>query len=215
MKVKWLGHASFLISSDAGIKIITDPYPQGSGLSYTPVKETVDIVTVSHDHFDHNCVSSLPGKPEVITGSGAKNVKGIQFRGIATHHDESQGKERGNNTIFCFSVDGVKLCHLGDLGHRLNKAQIDDIGDVDILFIPIGGFYTIDSKMAGMVIDDLKPAVAMPMHCKTDKCNWPLNTIEDFMSGKNNVKKMNSSETEFQAGKLPQPTEIVILEPAP
>ena len=215
MKVKWLGHASFLISSDAGIKIITDPYPQGSGLSYTPVKETVDIVTVSHDHFDHNCVSSLPGQPEVITGSGAKNVKGIQFKGIATHHDESQGKERGNNTIFCFSVDGVKLCHLGDLGHRLDKTQINEIGEADILFIPIGGFYTIDSKMAGMVIDDLKPAVAIPMHCKTAKCNWPLNTIEDFMSGKNNVNKTNSSEIEFQTGKLPQPTEIVILEPAP
>ena len=215
MKVKWLGHASFLISSDAGIKIITDPYPQGSGLSYTPVKETVDIVTVSHDHFDHNCVSSLPGQPEVITGSGAKNVKGIQFKGIATHHDESQGKERGNNTIFCFSVDGVKLCHLGDLGHRLDKTQINEIGEADILFIPIGGFYTIDSKMAGMVMDDLKPAVAIPMHCKTAKCNWPLNTIEDFMSGKNNVNKTNSSEIEFQTGKLPQPTEIVILEPAP
>lgn len=213
MKVKWLGHASFLISSDAGTKIITDPYPQGSGLSYAPVKESVDIVTVSHDHFDHNCVSSLPGKPEVITGSGTKNVKGLQFNGIATYHDESQGKERGTNIVFCFSVDGIKLCHLGDLGHRLNKAQLDEIGAIDVLFIPIGGFYTIDSKMAGLVIDDLKPGVAMPMHCKTAKCNWPLNTIDDFLAGKNNVKTMGSSEIEFQAGELPQPTAIVILEP--
>ena len=213
MKVKWLGHASFLISSDAGNKIITDPYPQGSGLSYAPVKESVDIVTVSHDHFDHNCVSSLPGKPEVITGSGTKNVKGLQFNGIATYHDESQGKERGTNIVFCFSVDGIKLCHLGDLGHRLDKGQLDEIGAIDVLFIPIGGFYTIDSKMAGLVIDDLKPGVAMPMHCKTAKCNWPLNTIDDFLAGKNNVKTMGSSEIEFQAGELPQPTAIVILEP--
>jgi L-ascorbate metabolism protein UlaG (beta-lactamase superfamily) len=212
--MKWLGHASFLISSDSGTKIITDPYPQGSGLSYAPIKVAADIVTVSHDHYDHNNVSSVPGKPEVITGSGTKNVKGIQFRGIATHHDESQGKERGTNTIFCFSVDGVKFCHLGDLGHRLKKEQIDEVGDVDILFIPIGGVFTIDAKMASHVIDDLKPKVAIPMHCKTSKCNWPLNTIEEFLAGKKNVKNMNSSEIEFQAGKLPQTTEIIVLEPA-
>jgi L-ascorbate metabolism protein UlaG (beta-lactamase superfamily) len=156
----------------------------------------------------------VPGKPEVITGSGTKNVKGIQLSGIATHHDESQGKERGANTIFCFSVDGVKLCHLGDLGHRLNKEQIDEVGNVDILFIPIGGVFTIDAKMASHVIDDLKPKVAIPMHCKTSKCNWPLNTIEDFLAGKKNVKNMNSSEIEFKAGKLPQTTEIIVLEPA-
>jgi L-ascorbate metabolism protein UlaG (beta-lactamase superfamily) len=214
MKVKWLGHASFLVSSDSGTKIITDPYPQGSGLSYAPIKDAADIVTVSHDHYDHNNVSSVPGKPEVTTGSGTKNVKGIQLRGIATHHDESQGKERGANTIFCFSVDGIKLCHLGDLGHRLSKEQIDEVGDVDILFIPIGGVFTIDAKMASHVIDDLKPKVAIPMHCKTSKCNWPLNTIEDFMAGKKNVKNMNSSEIEFKTGKLPQTTEIIVLEPA-
>src|SRR4030042_2198504 len=96
MKVKWLGHASFLISSEAGIKIITDPYPQGSGLSYAPINEAADIVTMSHDHFDHNNVSSVPGKPQVITGSSTKTAKGIQFKSIATHHDESEGKDRGS-----------------------------------------------------------------------------------------------------------------------
>jgi len=214
MKVKWLGHASFLISSDNGLKIITDPYTRGSGLSYAPISEPADIVTVSHDHFDHNSVSSVPGKPEVITDGGDKNVKGIQFRGIATHHDESQGKERGANTIFCFSVDGIKLCHLGDLGHRLSKEQIAEIGSVDILLIPIGGVYTIDAKSAGPVIDDLKPKVAIPMHCKTPKCNWPLNTIEDFVAGKQNVRNPNSSEIEFKSGDLPETTEIVVLQPA-
>jgi len=214
MKVKWLGHASFLISSDSGLKILTDPYSQGSGLSYAPISEAADIVTISHDHFDHNSVSSVPGKPEVITVSGDKNIKGIQFRGIATYHDESQGKERGDNTIFCFSVDGIKLCHLGDLGHRLSKEQIAEIGDVDILFIPIGGDFTIDAKMASQVTDDLKPKVAIPMHCKTPKCNWPLNTIEDFMAGKKNVKNPNSTEIEFKTGELPETTEIVVLQPA-
>jgi L-ascorbate metabolism protein UlaG (beta-lactamase superfamily) len=214
MKVKWLGHASFLISSEAGLKIITDPYPQGSGLSYTPITEAADIVTMSHDHFDHNNVSSVPGKPQVVTGSGVKTVKGVQFRGIDTYHDGSQGKERGDNTAFCFPVDGIKLCHLGDLGHRLSREQISEMGSIDILFIPIGGVFTIDAKMAGTVVDDLKPKVVMPMHYKTAKCDWPLNTVDDFVADKMNVKKLNLSEIEFKAGKLPEVTEIVILQPA-
>jgi L-ascorbate metabolism protein UlaG (beta-lactamase superfamily) len=214
MKLKWLGHSCFLITSETGLRIITDPYPQGSGLNYPPINEAADIVTVSHDHFDHNNISAVSGKPEVITGNGVKNVKGIQFKGIATHHDESQGKERGTNTIFCFSEDGIKLCHLGDLGHRLSKEQIAEIGALDILFIPIGGVFTIDAKMASTVSDDLKPKVVIPMHCKTHKCDWPLNTIEDFLAGKKNVKKLNSSETEFKAGKLPEATEIMVLQPA-
>lgn len=214
MKVKWLGHASFLISSEAGLKVITDPYPQSSGLSYAPINEAADIVTMSHDHFDHNNVSSVPGKPQVITGSGAKNIKGVQFRGIDTYHDESQGKERGANTAFCFSVDGIKLCHLGDLGHRLSQEQIAEIGSIDILLIPIGGVFTIDAKMAGKVSDDLKPKVVMPMHYKTAKCDWPLNTIDDFLADRKNVKQLTLSEIEFKAGKLPEVTEIVVLQPA-
>ena len=214
MKLKWLGHSCFLITSETGLRIITDPYHQASGLSYAPINETADIVIVSHDHFDHNNVSSVPGKPEIVTGNGTKTVKGIQFKGIETFHDESQGRERGPNTIFCFSIDEIKLCHLGDLGHRLNKEQVTQIGEVDILLAPIGGFYTIDAKMASTVSDDLKPKVVIPMHCKTPKCNWPLNTAEDFLAGKKNVRKLNSSEAEFKAGTLPESTEIVVLQPA-
>ncbi len=214
MKVKWLGHASFLITSEAGLKIITDPYPQGSGLSYAPMNEAADIVTMSHDHFDHNNVSSVSGKPQVLTSSGEKDIKGVQFSGIDTYHDGSFGKERGSNTAFCFAVDGIKLCHLGDLGHRLNQEQMAKMGSIDILFIPIGGVFTIDAKTAGTVTDDLKPKVVMPMHYKTAKCDWPLNTIDDFVVDKSNVKKLNSSEIEFKADKLPEATEIVILRPA-
>ncbi len=214
MKVKWLGHASFLITADSGTKIITDPYPQGSGLSYIPINIPADIVTMSHSHYDHNSVSSVPGKPEIITGSGLKMAKGISFRGIATHHDQSQGKERGTNTVYCFTVDGIKLCHLGDLGHKLNPEQIADIGDIDILLIPIGGVFTIDAKMAGSMVDDLKPKVAMPMHYKTPKCDWPLNTVDDFIADRKNVRQLNVSEMEFKVGELPQNTEILVLQPA-
>lgn len=213
MKVKWLGHACFLITSEAGLKIITDPYPQGSGLSYAPIKEAADIVTMTHDHFDHNNVSALPGKPQVITGSGVKTIKGVEFRGINTYHDASLGKERGANTAFCFSVDGIKICHLGDLGHRLNQEQIDEIGRIDVLLVPIGGVFTIDAKLAETVVDDLKPKIAMPMHYKTSKCDWPLNTVEDFVADKKNVKKLNVSEIELKVDKLPESTEIIVLQP--
>ncbi len=214
MKIKWLGHASFLISSDSGIKIITDPYPQGSGLSYTPINMPADIVTMSHSHYDHNNISSVSGNPELITGKGSRTIKGIEFKGIATHHDQSQGKERGANTVFCFSVDEIKVCHLGDLGHRLGQEQITEIGSIDVLLIPIGGVFTIDAKLAGTVVDDLKPKVAIPMHYKTSKCDWPLNTIDDFITGKTNVQRVNVSEVDFKAGNLPENTEIMVLQPA-
>jgi L-ascorbate metabolism protein UlaG (beta-lactamase superfamily) len=214
MRMKWLGHSSFLITSENGIKIITDPYPQGSGLSYVPVDEAADIVTVSHDHFDHNNVSAIPGQPQVISGSGVKNIRGIEFKGISTYHDGSQGKERGANTVFCFLVDGIRVCHLGDLGHRLNQEQIAEIGDIDVLLIPIGGVFTIDARSATIVVDDLKPKVVMPMHYKTARCDWTLSTVDDFIVDKKNVKKLNSSEIEFKAGTLPDSTEIIVLEPA-
>ena len=214
MKLKWLGHSCFLITSDTGLKIIADPYSTGGGINYSPVNEAADIVTVSHGHLDHNNVAAVPGKPEVITGSGTKTAKGIQFKGIASHHDKSRGKERGANTIFCFTVDGIKLCHLGDLGHDLSREEIAQIGNVDLLLIPIGGFFTIDAKVASQVVDDLKPKVVAPMHYKTPKCDFPVTGVEDFLAGKKNVKKLNSSETEFKAGKLPETTEIVVLQPA-
>jgi L-ascorbate metabolism protein UlaG (beta-lactamase superfamily) len=214
MKLKWLGHSCFLITSETGLRIITDPYSTVGGITYSPVNEAADVVTVSHDHRDHNNVAAVPGKPEIITGIGTKTAKGIQFKGIPSHHDKSRGKERGANTIFCFTVDGIRLCHLGDLGHALSQEEIAQIGNVDVLLIPIGGSFTIDAKVAGEVVDDLKPKVIAPMHYKTPKCDFPITGVEDFLADKKNVKKLNSSEMEFKAGKLPEATEIVVLQPA-
>lgn len=214
MKLKWLGHACFLITSETGLRIITDPYNVGGGINYSPIAEAADIVTVSHAHDDHNNISVVRGKPDVITGSGAKSAKGVQFKGVATYHDESQGKQRGTNTVFCFSVDGIKLCHLGDLGHRLSREQIAELENVDILLVPVGGFFTIDANVASQVCDDLKPKVIVPMHYKTPKCDFPIAGVEDFVTGKQNVKRLDSSEAEFELGKLPGITEIVVLKPA-
>ncbi len=212
MKVKWLGHASFLITSDSGTKIITDPYTAGSGLRYGEIKESADIVTVSHEHFDHNNVASVGGNPEVVKGDA--EAKGIKFKGVSTYHDASEGKERGSNTIICFEVDGMRVCHLGDLGHPLSDRDVAEVGKVDILLAPVGGFFTIDAKVASEVCSKLNPGVVIPMHFKNDRLDFPIAGVDDFLQGKEGVTKLDSSEVEFKAGELPTTTQIMVLKPA-
>ena len=202
MKIKWLGHASFLITSDTGTRIITDPYTVGMGISYGEIKESADIVLVSHGHGDHNNVAAVKGNPEVVKEAVSKTVKGIAIKGVATHHDASGGSQRGPNVIFCFTVDGMRLCHLGDLGHPLTDAQAAEIGAVDILLIPVGGFFTIDAAMATKVSDKLKPKVVIPMHYKTAKCGYPIGTVDDFLKDRKGVTKPDKSEVELKKDKL-------------
>lgn len=214
MKVKWLGHSCFLVTSKSSVRIITDPYTVGGGINYSPITETAEIVVVSHDHDDHSNVSAVQGKPEVVKGSGTKTAKGIQLRGIAAYHDASHGKQRGTNIIFCFTIDDIKLCHLGDLGHVLSPEQVKEIGAVDILFVPVGAPYTIGASAASQVCDQIKPKVVIPMHFKTPGCAYPIAGVEDFLKGKKNVRRIGGSEVDFEREKLPAATEIVILQPA-
>ena len=212
MKIKWLGHASFLITSDNGTKIITDPYANGGELHYDEIREPADIVTVSHDHFDHNNVATVGGNPVIVRETC--EAKGIKFRGIPTFHDEAVGKKRGNNTIFCFEVDGIKICHLGDLGHLLSDKQVTEIGKVDILLIPTGGFFTINAATSSQVCEQIKPGVIIPMHYKTSKCTFPIAGVDRFLKGKENVNRLDKSEVEFNAGELHTDTRIMVLKPA-
>lgn len=212
MKIKWLGHASFLITSDSGVRIITDPYEPNDKLLYGAIDESADIATVSHDHFDHGNVAAVKGAPQVVKGDA--EIKGIKFRGIATFHDSSGGKERGSNTIFCFEVDGVKVCHLGDLGHELTTEQAAQADAVDVLLLPVGGFYTIDATVAGRVAEQLKPRVVIPMHFKNSKCDFPIAGVEEFLRGKENISQPDASEVEFRAGEIPPTTRIIVLKPA-
>jgi len=239
MKIKWLGHATFMITSDTGTRIITDPYARGEYLTYGDIKESADIVTVSHDHFDHNNVAAVGGNPEVVRNEGEtwvlpegvfetshvrssipglhkdKNEIGyMRFQGIPAYHDESQGKERGNNTIFSFEVDGVKICHLGDLGHPLSDKQVSEIGKVDILLIPVGGFFTIAPRVACQTCDQLNPGVIIPMHYKNDKCGLPIAGVDEFLQGMKDITRLDASEVEFKAGELPASTQTMVLKPA-
>lgn len=214
MRVKWLGHACFLMTSRSGLKIITDPYAVGGGINYAPVKETADIVSVSHDHGDHNNIAAVQGRPEVVKDRGVRTIKGVHIKGVNVFHDASQGQQRGPNTIFCFVIDGLRVCHLGDLGHVLGTEQVNEIGAVDILFVPVGGFFTIDAAAANQVCARLKPRVTIPMHFKTAKCAYPIATVDDFLKDKKSVRKVQGSEVELEAEKLPTTEEIVVLQPA-
>ncbi len=212
MKIKWLGHACFMITSDTGIKIITDPYERSDNLRHSEIKESADIVTVSHGHFDHSNIAAVRGNPEVVRGT--KKVKGIEFKGVPSYHDEAKGQQRGKNTILCFEVDGIRVCHLGDLGHQLGDKQIAELGRIDILLIPVGGYYTIDAKVATQVCNQLNPRVIIPMHFKTDKCSYPISGVDEFLKGKAAVNRLDASEVRFKQEELSTTTQIIVLKPA-
>ncbi|MCX6004779.1 MAG: MBL fold metallo-hydrolase [Chloroflexi bacterium] len=211
MKIKWLGHSCFLLTSEKGTRILMDPFTAGQYQNYPVVKETVDIVTISHGHPDHNNVAAASGNPEIVKESGTRNIKGVSIKGINVWHDENKGKERGENIIFCLEVDGVQLCHVGDLGHSLSGEQISEIGSVDVLLIPIDGVFTIDAGTAKKVCDALKPKLVIPMHYKTDSCDWPQWSAKDFVKDVKNVRHVESSEVEITKDKLPAETEYIVL----
>jgi len=213
MKIRYLGHASFLITTNNGTRIIADPYTVNERIKLAPVTETADIVTISHEHGDHNNIASVKGNPQGIRGAGKWNIKGVEIQGIAAFHDNAGGKSRGANTIFCITVDGIKVCHLGDLGHMLSDAQVAEMGKVDVLLTPMAGNYTLDAATATELMNKLMPAVTVPMHYRNPKVDYPVATVDAFTSGKKNVITSDGSELELEKGKLPK-DEIVVLKPA-
>lgn len=216
MKIRWLGHACFLISSEAGLRIVTDPYTPGAfGCNYKPPAEKADVVTVSHEHQDHNNVKDVKGNPQVVRGVGIHKVKGIEFEGVATAHDDSSGSQRGANTVFCFTLDGVRVCHLGDLGHALSQKAVAEIGPVDVLLIPTGGNFTIDAAGADAVANALGPKIVIPMHFNNDRCpSFPVAGVEPFAEKRQRVRQAGESEIEVTKEALPAETETVVLKPA-
>ena len=215
MKIKYIGHSCFLVTTDDGTRIITDPYEAGSydgAVKYRPVGEEADIVLVSHGHPDHNHTPSVAGSPQVVEEAGAASVDGIDILGISTYHDTSEGAERGNNIIFRFEADGLALCHLGDIGHTLDDATAHQLRPVDILMMPVGGFYTIGRDEADSLIDSLMPVLVIPMHFKTTGGDFPIAPVDDFLSGRKEVLWEGESEVEVTAGNLPEG--VMVLNPA-
>jgi L-ascorbate metabolism protein UlaG (beta-lactamase superfamily) len=214
MKVKWLGVASFLITTDKGIRIVIDPYKSGGGIKSAEYNGPADIVTVSHEHRDHNYTALIKGNPKIIKDVKQTEVKGIKFNGLATFHDENQGTKRGPNTVFYFEIDGIRFCHLGDLGHMLNDEQTAQIGQVDVLLSPVGGEWAIDAVTAWDLANKLHAKVVIPMHFRSERLDFPIATVDGFLQGKKNVIRADASEIEFEAGKLPAEITIILLKPA-
>jgi L-ascorbate metabolism protein UlaG (beta-lactamase superfamily) len=217
MKIKYYGHSAFKLTTDEGVGIIFDPYQSGAfdgALTYGRITDEADIVLTSHDHDDHNYTKDIGGAFTRINVAGAHVVKGIKVKGIPAHHDGSMGKDRGNNLIFVVEADGVVVAHMGDLGHTLDKDTLREIGNIDVLLLPVGGFFTIDAQQATKVMDDLKPAITIPMHFKTEKVSFPIREVEGFTGGKKNVRVAKASDLEIKKETLPKGTEIVVLDHA-
>lgn len=195
MRIKWLGHSCFKITSKAGVRILTDPFDDNVGYKI-PAVET-DIITISHGHFDHNFVDCVKGNFEVVSKVGNFYVKDIPITGIHTYHDGEEGAKRGNNIVYTFEIDGIKLCHLGDLGHELTPSQIEMIGKVNILLIPVGGIYTLNYEEAIKVVQQLNPGIVIPMHYKTPALKLNLDAVDNFTSNFEIVERPSSQVLEI------------------
>ncbi|MEK7194977.1 MAG: MBL fold metallo-hydrolase [Patescibacteria group bacterium] len=164
MTISWFGHSCFRIEAKEG-SILIDPFDKKIGLKAPKIKD--DVVLVTHEHYDHNNLEGVTGEELVVNGPGEYERKGMAVQGISSYHDNMQGSERGFNTIYRITAEDVVLCHLGDLGQaRLTDEQVEHIGDVDVLFVPVGGHFTIGTKEAMEVISQIEPKVVVPMHYK-------------------------------------------------
>ncbi len=216
MDLRYYGHSFFSLTS-GGKTIAIDPFNDDIG--YPKPALAPDAVVISHEHFDHNNVAMLQGSPKVIRGLADEGktwapldarVDGVHITGVPVYHDNEEGKARGKNTIMIFEVEGLRVVHLGDLGHLLSDEQARAIGTPDVLMIPVGGYYTIGPAEADTVIARLKPRVIIPMHFKT-KVNesWPIGTLDDYLKGKS--AKRVGAKASFSKSGLPSHQEIWAL----
>lgn len=212
MEIKYFGHSCFLLR-DKNATLLIDPFSPEVGLKLPRI--ATDIVTVTHDHYDHNNTGIVQAKmreePFIIKGPGEYEVSGVSIFGVATYHDNSLGKERGRNTIYIIIMDGIRLAHLGDLGHILTDEQLEEVNGVDILFIPTGGIYTLDAKEAVEVIGQIEPRIVIPMHYQLPGLKIKLNPVEDFLKemGLKEIKPLD--KLVISRERLPEEREVVVL----
>lgn len=215
MKIKYIGHSCFLFTAVDETAVIIDPYKSGAyggSLTYAPITDSAHIAVLTHDHEDHAAVDQLSNSPLVVRTSS--RTHGIDFDAIETFHDDSGGSERGANRVFVIEMDEIRLCHLGDLGHLLNEQQQQSIGRVDVLMIPVGGHFTIGPQEADQVVEQLQPRIVIPMHFKTDRCGFPIESAETFLADKNEVRRSTSSEVILRKEDVPEKRTFLYLPPS-
>jgi len=180
MTITWFGHSCFRIESKEG-SVLIDPFSKDIGLKPPRIRD--DLVLVTHNHNDHNNLEGVDSQTTmVINGPGEYEKNGIYVRGILSYHDKDQGKERGLNTIYVIRAEDMVICHMGDFGQSaFEKNQLDEIGSVDILMIPVGGTYTIDYKEAVKAVGQIEPKVVIPMHYKLKDLKMDIDGSDKFI----------------------------------
>ncbi len=219
VRLRWLGHAMFLITSPGGIRVVTDPF--GGGMGYGTPQVTADVVTVSHEHFDHNAVKEVRGDPLVLRGLNARGgwqrisreVGDVRLTSVpGTYHDADEGARRGRNALWLVETGEMKLLHLGDLGHVPSRTVAGNVGRPDVLFLPVGGVYTADAADADQVAGLFNPRVVVPMHYRTPAiADWPIATVDEFLAGKPEVRHFQQGELELTPDGLPQGCSVWVL----
>lgn len=182
MDIKWYGHSCFLITAESGLRILTDPYDPRVG--YPMHSIACDAVTASHRHYDHNYFAMCEGNPVRITEPGEYRIGEVSITGVPTFHDDARGQKRGRNIVFVFEIDGMRVAHAGDLGAMPDEDALAAIGRVDVLLVPVGGYYTIDARGAREVANRLGPKVVIPMHYRTAALgdNIKISDIDPFIT---------------------------------
>lgn len=213
MEITYLGHSSFKIRGKS-VTVVTDPFAPYIGIKF-PKHTEADIVTISHDHEDHNNADSVEGNPFIVRGPGEYEVKGVGIVGISVFHDDVKGQKRGKNTIYRIEIDGLSIVHLGDLGHTLVSDQVDELDGVDILMIPVGGVYTIDAARAREVVSAIEPSIVIPMHYNRSgldpKIFGTLTPVNSFLKemGKEGIAPI--SKLSITKDKLSEELQVVVL----
>lgn len=218
-KIFWHGQSCFQVSvsnsKDHEANIVIDPFDEEVGLRVPNLSG--DIVLVTHKHHDHNNVKAVKGEPFVINNAGEYEIKGVFIKGISSNHDEKEGKERGQNTIYTIEAEDMKICHLGDLGQKeLTDEQLEQIGSIDILMIPVGGTYVISSLEAMKIVSQIEPKIVIPMHYEIPKLKIKLDSVDKFLKamGKNAGSVVPQEKFIAKQSIFPKEgTEVVVLLP--
>jgi L-ascorbate metabolism protein UlaG (beta-lactamase superfamily) len=206
--ITWLGHSCFRIRGSQAV-IITDPFPPDTG--YTLGKQTADIVTVSHPHPSHAYNTGVSGEHRLVRGPGEYEISGVLILGIGTFHDSVKGQSRGKNTVYLMEIDGVAICHLGDIGHVLGDAPVEEMGNVDVLLVPVGGVSTINAAMAAEIVRKLEPKIVIPMHNKTPRTSRDLEPVDNFLKEMGQAQVEPRPKFSVTRNTLPLTTQVVVL----
>ena len=209
MEITWLGHSCFKLR-DKQAMLITDPF--SPDLGYSLGKHSADVVTISHQHPGHSFAQGIDGNPKVVTGPGEYEISNTLIIGVPTFHDNEKGIKRGKNTVYLIEMNEVSICHLGDLGHVLADEQVEELGNVDVLLLPVGGVSTINAPVATEIVRQLEPKIVIPMHYKTPAINCDLEPVDRFLK-EIGVHDINpQAKLSITKSNLPLSMQVILLE---